>query len=431
MILSGPGRNLHPITTNVPKVALPIGNRPMISYALDWCAKAGFSSVHVVADESDSQYVEEICRLSKVKPNFVALPNGTPTGAVLPLLKAQNVLKPHRDIVVLPCDFITDVDPESLISAVRLQSDDVAVSAFYYKNVLESLDTKTLARDVLFQAVNDGGRLLVDAYDRNAVKEAKVLKPRMAMLWRFPEVVVAMDHLRASIVFFRSSTLDFENIDFNKPLHKVVTSIARRTWRHRLLLEKVSVHVLPKDSFFMRANTLAAYTEANRHFLRLKARTMQSASAEERKKEPGQAAIGNDSIVGENTEIGERSSVKRTAIGDGCVIGRKCRLNGCVLLDGVVVLDDTTLENCIIGQGAVIETKSKLVGCTVEGKYIVAAGTEAKNEVLKGLSMASMSDDEFSDVYSDSSEEGTASEDEESDEEEDVDYGEDDIFDRS
>lgn len=359
----------------------------------------------------------------------------TPSGAILPLLRTRGVFNPDQDIVVVPCDFITDVDPETLISAVRLQSDDVAVSGFYYQNTLENLDTKNMERDVLFHAsADDNVEVLVDAYERKAVKEAKVLKPRMAMLWRFPEVVASMDYLRSSIFFIKRHVLDFDDIDLDKPLPKVVTSIARRTWRHQRILDRVSVHTLPQKALFVRANNLSAYTEANRHFLRLKARSMQSASAEDRKKEPGQAAIGNDSMLGEGTVVGERSSVKRTAIGRNCTIGKKCRLNGCVILDDVVIDNEVTLENCIIGHGAVVESKSKLVGCTVEGKYTVVTETEAKNEVLKGLSMDAMSEDGFSDVYTELTEdESSDNEDESASDDVDMEFDDDgdDVFDRS
>lgn len=435
VIFSGPGRHLHPISTTVPKPLLPIGNKPMIEYALKWCAQAAFASITVAVDEQEYDAVNDFClKTSDIKAKLVKIPHSTPSGAVLPLLHANGELNPHQDIVVVPCDFITDVDPESLISTIRQQDDNIAVSGVYYRNTLETLETKTLEPDVLFHAVSDDGtELLVDAYERKAVSEAKVLKPRMAMLWRFPEVIATMDLMRSSIFFLKRHVLEFDDIDFNKTFPKVITDIARRTWRHREMRERVSLLKLPPTTLFVRANILSAYTEANRYFLRLKARHAQSQPQEDRKREPNQAAIGNDSMVGANTVVGERSSVKRTAIGNNCTIGKKCRLNGCVILDNVTIDNEVMLENCIIGQGAVIESKSKLNGCSIEGKYVVVSETEAKNEVLKGLSMAAMSDDEFSDVYSASTDESSSEGDMESDEDdsEEFDDDEDDIFDRS
>ena len=43
VILCGAGQGLYPFTQaeDVPKALLPLANRPMIYYALDWCEKAG------------------------------------------------------------------------------------------------------------------------------------------------------------------------------------------------------------------------------------------------------------------------------------------------------------------------------------------------------------------------------------------------------
>ena len=44
-------------------------------------------------------------------------------------------------------------------------------------------------------------------------------------------------------------------------------------------------------------------------------------------------------MVGERTEIGEKSSIKRSVIGKDCQIGAGVRISNCVIMDRV------TLEN--------------------------------------------------------------------------------------
>jgi len=51
------------------------------------------------------------------------------------------------------------------------------------------------------------------------------------------------------------------------------------------------------------------------------------------------AQISIDSIVGESTQISERTSIKRSVIGRHCVIGKMVKINGCVLLDHCVIED--------------------------------------------------------------------------------------------
>lgn len=46
VILCGPGTSLHPFTGaepgDLPKALLPVANKPMLHYPLEWCEKAGF-----------------------------------------------------------------------------------------------------------------------------------------------------------------------------------------------------------------------------------------------------------------------------------------------------------------------------------------------------------------------------------------------------
>lgn len=47
VILCGPGLGLYPFTgsgpDDAPKALLPIANKPMLHYPLEWCEKAGFT----------------------------------------------------------------------------------------------------------------------------------------------------------------------------------------------------------------------------------------------------------------------------------------------------------------------------------------------------------------------------------------------------
>jgi translation initiation factor eIF-2B subunit gamma len=44
VILCGPGTSLYPFTgaEDLPKALLPIANKPMLHYPLEWCEDAGF-----------------------------------------------------------------------------------------------------------------------------------------------------------------------------------------------------------------------------------------------------------------------------------------------------------------------------------------------------------------------------------------------------
>ena len=49
--------------------------------------------------------------------------------------------------------------------------------------------------------------------------------------------------------------------------------------------------------------------------------------------------IGAQSIVGDNSTFGTRSSVKHSVIGNNCVFGDKCKVDNSIVLDNVHVED--------------------------------------------------------------------------------------------
>ena len=51
------------------------------------------------------------------------------------------------------------------------------------------------------------------------------------------------------------------------------------------------------------------------------------------------AQISADSIVGESTQISERTTIKRSVIGRHCTIGKMVKITGSVLLDHCIVED--------------------------------------------------------------------------------------------
>ncbi|PRT55681.1 Translation initiation factor eIF-2B subunit gamma [Wickerhamiella sorbophila] len=447
LVFCGDGRRLSPVAgESMTKAMLPVANKPLLAHTLEWCEKAMFKKITLVCTPMS---IREITAYVELQPGSRSIPIeiaefASTTGETLACLAS----KIDSDFVVLPCDFITDLDPEQLLSVHRASDIKNLVTGFYYRNTIESIDTKkVLGPDVLLHTPfdKDGQAVLLDAYERQFVKDNKHLDVRMAMLWKFGNAVASTDLLYTSIYVCRRPVLDIlseadEDASVaveNKTVHKLMRNFARRTWQHRKKLDTIAVAQLPASACYIRANNLPAYLEANRHIMKVRARDMAKSgtAAAPAAKEKGAALVGNDSLVGDESALGAKSSVKRSVIGSNCTIGTKCRITGCVVLDGTTISNDVVLENCIIGRAAVIRDRVRLTSCEVEGGYEVPSGFEAKNDVLKGLSMSGLDDEEYENLYESLSEdeddgdadEGSSDADEIEEEEYDA---EDDFFDR-
>ncbi|KAF2150731.1 hypothetical protein K461DRAFT_244565 [Myriangium duriaei CBS 260.36] len=126
VILCGPGASLDTFTSNpkeFPKALLPIANRPMVWYPLDWCYRMGVTDITLITPPESAQAIESalaqnphLTSLPAPKPEVIAptnLTQVTGTGAIFRLPEVVKAIK--SDFVVLPCDLVCELDGTSIL----------------------------------------------------------------------------------------------------------------------------------------------------------------------------------------------------------------------------------------------------------------------------------------------------------------------------
>ncbi|CDO93149.1 unnamed protein product [Kluyveromyces dobzhanskii CBS 2104] len=486
-VFCGRGAKLTPFSnvrgdTGVPKALLPVANRSMIEYVLDWCEQAQFKEVNLVIDSSDAEELKESLKkyrevrdhyygllsqsvgsnhahyLKKPSPINIIASKCENTGECL---KNELLDKITGEFVLLPCDFITDIPPQVFLDQYLNRDPENLAMSVYYHNGFENIDKKHLKQFLTVYSENlesVSKPVLLDVYSKDDVDKTKYLQIRSQMLWRYPNSSVSTKLLNSFIYFcsrelvnllkdvantndngndeierdvkkldsdseaIESLTTSFRNTTFskqkkkpikdpmncNKSLGKLFRDLARRSWQHVKPRETIGIFILPEIGLFIRSNSLSAYMESNRFVLKIKQTAIQQRTTD------GSAAIGADSVVGNNCAILEKTNIKRSVLGENCKVGKRCRIVGCVVLDGVEIEDETQLENVIIGKNAKIGKKSKLTNCYVEGSYIVNEKSTIKGETLTSIyindegyasslldSNSSGSESEYTDEYYD------------------------------
>ncbi|KAL2824948.1 hypothetical protein BDW59DRAFT_81342 [Aspergillus cavernicola] len=128
LILCGPGVSLNTFTSNpeeFPKALIPVANRPMVWYVLDFCYRMGINNITLITPHSSQAPLE--AALSQ-NPHLTSLPSPSPsvlapsdltlttgTAELLRLPEVQACIK--SDFLLLPCDLICDISGESLLEA--------------------------------------------------------------------------------------------------------------------------------------------------------------------------------------------------------------------------------------------------------------------------------------------------------------------------
>ncbi|KAH7109851.1 nucleotide-diphospho-sugar transferase [Dendryphion nanum] len=128
VILCGPGASFTTFTStpqDIPKALLPIANRPMVWYPLDWCYRMGITDITVI---TPPESLDAIKTAMSQNPHLTSLPNPKPdliapadlhhdsgTGELFRLPEVRDAIK--GDFLVLPCDIVCELDGTSLIDA--------------------------------------------------------------------------------------------------------------------------------------------------------------------------------------------------------------------------------------------------------------------------------------------------------------------------
>ncbi|KAL1898926.1 Translation initiation factor eIF-2B subunit gamma [Sporothrix stenoceras] len=135
LILCGPGSSFPTFTANPdenPKALLPIANRPMVWYPLDFCNRAGITDITLICPPSASEAIKAALSTnpfltSLPAPSVLApkdLDQTTGTAAILRLPEVRELVT--TDFLVLPCDLVCELGAEKLLQAWMVKAASLA-----------------------------------------------------------------------------------------------------------------------------------------------------------------------------------------------------------------------------------------------------------------------------------------------------------------
>lgn len=150
-------------------------------------------------------------------------------------------------------------------------------------------------------------------------------------------------------------------------------------------------YIAPEGSFCQRANTLQGYADVNRDLI------MPQNAPRVLREEPngkyenfvaGNVTVGTrvniaaGTMVGADSVLDERVSVKRSVVGSGCHLGTGSKVFNSVVMDDVCMASNCQVHNCIISAGCSLGEGAQLRDCQLAPGYAVPAGADLTEEVL-------------------------------------------------
>ncbi|ORX60033.1 nucleotide-diphospho-sugar transferase [Piromyces finnis] len=408
---------MYPLTeeNSLPKALLPVANKPLLYYQLQWLTKAGIQDVIVTCHKDIAQKINvylnsEYDVFNEIKVEVVAINDYVGTADALRYLKEKDKLK-QMDLVVISCDLVTDMPPHHILDVHRVVNP--SMTALYYEDPKADAEKTTKEMDSPDYIGIDPNRSQL-VYVASKTDYSSELPFRMSLLQKFPVINFYTQLRDAHLYIFKQWVFDMllqkKNISSLRselvPL-LVKCQSASSEWLEKEGIDKfiqssspiassapttplspnntshdetkntpICTAIVCNASYCSRANTLPTYAEINRYMTRQSTEQRIPDSAEVSPK----TQVGPDSLVGDSSKIGERCSIKKSVIGSHCVIGRNVKIIGSVIMDYIVIEDNVKLENCIVCNNGKVLEKCHLINCEVAANFVVPKNTQTKNE---------------------------------------------------
>ncbi|PFH56754.1 hypothetical protein XA68_16046 [Ophiocordyceps unilateralis] len=513
LILCGPGSSLATFTSDPDenlKALIPIANRPMVWYPIDFCLRMGVTAITLICPPSASSALTTAFNINPFltglplpRPDILApagLDQNTGTADILRMPQVRELV--NTDFIVLPCDLVCELAGEQLLQAWMVKSASLAeilgVSSFSNGGQTRHsgglgvwFNTKTTSttrvkgeetdligtaplpcsptaapKNSVFQSLSKLVYSIPTDSLNDITEEQNALPIRKSLLRKHPNVRMYATLRDAHIYIFPRWVLDF--VQANDRLQSigedVVGWLAKAGWQ-RGLAEKLHLDTLLSDrpagddssSTSQSANTPREASPTNegrpKRWSLVRTVTAEVRQAQEKRdgskdcqvppvvayvhpsegpqstllirrvdtpqlllatslqlaKLPSTEESGaegsspfahvrkiaypegvkarttitkQDSLIGDNVTVEEKTSIKETVVGANCQIQQGAKLWQCLLMEGVVIGKGCKLSKCILGRRCVIGEGSVLTDCEVQDNLLVEAGTEDKENKL-------------------------------------------------
>jgi len=284
VILCGPGTGLYLFTgaEDLPKALLPIANKPMLHYPLEWCEKAGFDSILVLTLKEHHAAIQSYIRSHrtfKVQGLYIqaeeasSINDNLGTADVLRIAFQKGWL--NSDFSVIPCDLVTNLEGHRLAELwMVLQAGfdaDLGRRSRRHRAAGDGVDGRRGGLVVCYDAMGEGA---VKGQETDLIAVAPITKPTTCsslpegdvgvLLTRVPtqalkgvsEILIRHDMLTkhpnmklystfrdAGIYFLPHWVLKFieRNPRMSSLCENVLPWLAKSRWQNRRLAEKLGL----------------------------------------------------------------------------------------------------------------------------------------------------------------------------------------------
>jgi len=338
ILAAGEGKRLRPFTETIPKVMLPVANKPVIEYVVDAVKNSGISEIIIVVGYKKEVIMEYF---KNNKANITYVTQDKQLGTAHALLQVKNHIK--ESFIVLSGDNI--IDQSSILKLIKDES----------------------KYSILIKEHPHPSKYGVVFVEKGKLKE--IVEKPLEELGKF--ISTGIYKLPKS-VFKEIEELDSQGI---YDLSSVIQSIVNDGEEVNTIIADLWMDIVyPWDIIFLNETMIHS------------ASLTVSGVIEKGVTMKGDVSVGKDTtiysgcyivgpvIVGEGCEIGPNACIfPSTTIGNNSVIHPFSQVRNSVIMDDVHIGSNSFVKNSIIGRGSTIENNFSNIDGTstieIEGEF--------------------------------------------------------------
>lgn len=370
-----------PITAEKPRALLPLVNRPLIDYTVEFLAVSGVEEIFVYCCAHSDQLKEHLARSrwnkpgSPVRLHTIIAEDCPSVGDALRDIDSQSLIR--SDFVLVSGDLVSNMELREVINKHKRlkQTDKMTVMTTVYKKAAPGHRTRSVEDDILIATDSSNDRLL---FCEKPGRKKKLALP-VEIFKECGEVDIHYDVLDCHISVCSPNVpqLFSDNFDYQSRYHFIRGIIVNE----EVLGNHMYAHFI-SDQYAARVSNLQTYDSIScdvihrwvyplvpdntqltdsysygRRNIYLASHVQLAFSCE----------LKEDVVIGPSSSVGAGTTITHSSIGCNCTIGKNVNIVGCYIWDNVVIGD-----GCVINKSILSDNVELKAGVTVEPGSIVS-----------------------------------------------------------
>lgn len=445
ILAAGEGSKMYPLTEEIPKCLLPVGNYPMIWYVITYLEKYGFDDIIIIvrtsAAKKINQALQALFQLKKF--DFAVISDDEEDmGTATSLRMIKDKIK--TDVLILSCDMLTDAPLYRIMDLYRTYNSCLTTLLVKRQEIAQDTEQQTkggknktkesFIGEKDFVAVDDAeSRLLFLTNEADIETDTVVVKK--SLLKRFPNLHIRTDLVDSHVYIMKKWLFDYlSKVDlFESIKSDLVPYIIRKQFSKarkikpsndidgtELMVEpgdddrmpdtkdifnfvvmddlsmliqewsgystnkmdnEIKCHAHISDSFCLRINNLPAYSYVNKQIMKLFPTLAPNTDISNIHSTVSQ---NGKSQIGPDCLVGESTSINDKVTIKRSVIGKHCSIGSRVKITNSIIMNHVTIKDgCIVQNSIVCDNAYIKENCQIITCRVSVGHTVPENSELK------------------------------------------------